>query len=144
MNKITKVIIAAAVLSVAAYANAAQKSYNSGDKAFSIDIPSGWTEKAVEGGVQLISPDSKTSLAIVVADSGGLDSKTLADSIAKEANYENPQIECEDVYCNIYGTINGVKVGTTVSADAESKLFMTITQAGEDADSLKKIIDSIE
>lgn len=143
MHNFKKVILVS-LLTCAFAAQAEVKNYNEnmGDLSFSVDVPQGWTDAKIDGGVQITSADQKTSLAIVAASSEGATAEQIADYVLKESYDANSSKQCENRTCTIKGKIKGQEVATIIST--EGKNYYVMSLAGEDVETLKKIIDSIK
>lgn len=143
MQTLSKFLVAS-LLACVFTAQAEIKTYNKnmGELSFSLDVPSGWAEREIEGGVQLSSPDKKTSLAVAVAQSGGLKANEISDYVLKETYEPGASVDCAKGICTIKGTIQGQTVTTMIST--EGNIFYALSLVGENLDSLKPIIDSIK
>jgi hypothetical protein len=144
MNKTVKFLLSVSILSFAVCANAAVKKYENGKIPFSLDIPDGWTEQALDGGVMLIAPDKKSTFTIASVPADGLDSKTFAEGTAKEAKFKDPKIDCDEDGCSIIGTIQNVNVKTVISVDKPSDAVLVISMSGDNPEGFTKILDTLQ
>ncbi len=144
MNRTFKFLLATSVLALAVSANAAVKKYENGRIPFSIDVPEGWTEQALDGGVVLIAPDKKSTFTVASAPADGHDAKAIAEGTAKEAKFANPKIDCDSDGCSIIGTINNLNVKTVVSVDKDSDSVLIISMTGDNDEGFNKLLDSLQ
>ena len=106
---------------------------------FAIDVPEGWTAKALKNGVQMVSHDRQNSIAAIIDDNRGLSAEQIAKGVAQKTGLKEVRRKNESNYF-VTGVKDGTKVAITITV--AGKIFVMFTMAGNDADALCRIIDS--
>ena len=106
---------------------------------FNIDVPEGWTAKALKNGVQMVSRDRQNSIAAIIDDNRGLSAEQIAKGVAQKTGLKEVRRKNDSNYF-VTGVKDGTKVGITITV--AGKIFVMFTMAGNDADALCRIIDS--
>ena len=104
-----------------------------------IDVPEGGTATALKNGVQMVSRDRQNSIAAIIDDNKGLSAEQIAKSVAQKTGLKEVRRK-NDSNCFVTGVKDGTKVGITITV--AGKIFVMFSMAGNDADAIRRIIDS--
>jgi hypothetical protein len=139
MKALLASLLCAVCLLLAGAAQAAIQEYGPSFSRFTIDVPEGWTAKALNNGVQMVSRDRQNSIAAIIDDSRGHSAEQIAKGVAQKTGLREIRRKNESNYF-VTGVKDGTKVGITITV--AGKIFVMFTMAGNDADALCRIIDS--
>lgn len=139
MKALLASLLCALCLLLAGDAQAAVQEFGPSFSRFTIDVPDGWTAKALKNGVQMVSPDRRNSIAAIIDASRGHSAEQIARGVAQKTGLQEVRRKNESNYF-VTGVKDGTKVGITITV--AGKIFVMFTMAGSDADALCRIIDS--
>ena len=127
-------------------AHADFQTFGSADAKFKVDVPQGWKATPNDGGAQLTAPDGASSLSIQIQPRGDKTAKQLAELIGEQmknsgAKIVNIEEENKD-QAILYLEVEGTRVATMIHVNGDK--FMAITMAGNDSETMKKIINSLD
>ena len=108
---------------------------------FTIDVPSGWTESLMDGGVQVTN--GKSALVIQVVESGGMNPSAFGDAVVKNAGLSDVQSEVDRDLVNINAKKDGTPIQLIIGK-LDNKFLVSCVLAGPDKDDIYKIIRSIK
>ena len=139
MKALLASLLCATYLLLAGGTQAAVQEFGPSFSRFAIDVPEGWTAKALKNGVQMVSHDRQNSIAAIIDDNRGLSAEQIAKGVAQKTGLKEVRRKNESNYF-VTGVKDGTKVGITITV--AGKIFVMFTMAGSDADALCRIIDS--
>ena len=139
MKALLASLLCAACLLTAGGSQAAVQEFGPDFSRFTIDVPEGWTAKALKNGVQMVSRDRQNSIAAIIDDNKGLSAEQIAKSVAQKTGLKEVRRK-NDSNCFVTGVKDGTKVGITITV--AGKIFVMFSMAGNDADAIRRIIDS--
>lgn len=100
-------MFAAAVLLAGSAAMAAVQTYSSKVAKFSVDIPDGWSGKAISDGCQIDSADGKNAMTVQFFQPNALSAMEFAKKMAEALKMEISDENAEDSAAFLDGKING-------------------------------------
>ena len=139
MKDLLASLLCALCLLMAGDCQAAVQEFGPSFSRFAIDVPEGWTAKALKNGVQMVSHDRQNSIAAIIDDNRGLSAEQIAKGVAQKTGLKEVRRKNESNYF-VTGVKDGTKVAITITV--AGKIFVMFTMAGSDADALCRIIDS--
>ena len=139
MKALPASLLLASCLLLAGGTQAAVQEFGPDFSRFTIDVPEGWTAKALKNGVQMVSRDRQNSIAAIIDDNKGLSAEQIAKSVAQKTGLKEVRRK-NDSNCFVTGVKDGTKVGITITV--AGKIFVMFSMAGNDADAIRRIIDS--
>ena len=139
MKALLAPLLCAACLLLAGSAQAAVHEYGPSFSRFGIDVPDGWTAKALKNGVHLVSGDRQNSIAAIIDANRGHTAEQIAKSVAHKTGLREIRRKDDSNYF-VTGFKDGAKVGITITV--AGKFFVMFTMAGSDADAFLRIIGS--
>ncbi|MBR5050382.1 MAG: hypothetical protein IKX75_03480 [Desulfovibrio sp.] len=139
MKDLLASLLCALCLLMAGDCQAAVQEFGPSFSRFAIDVPEGWTAKALKNGVQMVSRDRQNSIAAIIDDNRGLSAEQIAKGVAQKTGLKEVRRKNESNYF-VTGVKDGTKVAITITV--AGKIFVMFTMAGSDADALCRIIDS--
>ena len=139
MRKLFSGSIVLALLLCASLAMAA--SYGPAGAKFSIKAPAGWTESAMDGGVQVTN--GKSALVLQIVENGGMTPAAFGDEVAKAAGLSDVQKEVDGDLVNINGKKDGTPIQLIISK-LDDKFVLSAVLSGPDTEDMQKIIQSMQ
>ena len=139
MTALIAALLCSLCLLLAGACQAAVQEFGPSFSRFTIDVPEGWTAKALKNGVQMVSHDRQNSIAAIIDDNKGLSAEQIAKSVAQKTGLKEVRRK-NDSNCFVTGVKDGTKVGITITV--AGKIFVMFSMAGNDADAIRRIIDS--
>jgi hypothetical protein len=130
MKTLLASLLCAACLLLAGASQAAVQEFGPGFSRFTIDVPEGWTAKAIDGGVQLADQDGTCSLSVTNVKSGGASAEALCKAIVLKSGMQDAkELGKEDGNYAMSGTRDGVPL--VVSVTVEGELAAVIVMGGD-------------
>ena len=139
MKDLLASLLCALCLLMAGDCQAAVQEFGPSFSRFTIEVPEGWTAKALKNGVQMVSRDRRNSIAAIIDGNRGHTAEQIAKGVAQKTGLKEVRRKNESNYF-VTGVKDGTKVGITITV--AGKIFVMFTMAGSDADALCRIIDS--
>ena len=129
MKALLASLLCAAGLLMAGGSQAAVQEFGPDFSRFSIDVPEGWTAKAIDGGVQLADQGGTCSLAVTNVKSGGASAEALCKAVVQQSGMqEAKELGKEAGNYAMSGTRDGVPL--VVAVTVEGELAVVIVMAG--------------
>ena len=130
MKALLASLLCAACLLLAGGTQAAVQEFGPDFSRFTIDVPEGWTAKAIDGGVQLADQGGTCSLAVTSVKSGGASAEALCKAVVQKSGMQDAkELGKEDGNYAMSGTRDGVPI--VVAVTAEGELAVVIVMAGD-------------
>ena len=139
MKALIASLLCSLCLLLAGACQAAVQEFGPSFSRFTIDVPEGWTAKALKNGVQMVSHARQNSIAAIIDANRGHTAEQIAKSVAHKTGLREIRRKDDSNYF-VTGFKDGAKVGITITV--AGKIFVMFSMAGNDADAIRRIIDS--